>query len=54
MAATISPTGNMKAGWPTGAKSLWASGDRLSIIFQPHDCPPEMEDFFDTMGIMAG
>ena len=23
------------------------------IIFQLHDCPPEMEDFFDTMGIMA-
>ena len=24
------------------------------IIFQLHDCPPEMEDSFDTMGIMAG
>ena len=23
------------------------------IIFQLHDCPPEMEDFFDTMGIMV-
>jgi len=23
------------------------------IIFQIHDCPPEMEDFFDTMGIMV-
>jgi len=23
------------------------------IIFQLHDCPPEMEDFFDTMGMMV-
>ena len=23
------------------------------IIFQLHDCPPEMEDFFDTMGLMV-
>ena len=24
------------------------------IIFQLHDCPPEMEDMLDTMGIMVG
>ena len=23
------------------------------IIFQLHDCPPETEDLFDTMGIMV-
>jgi len=23
------------------------------IVFQLHDCPPAMEDFFDTMGIMV-
>jgi methylmalonyl-CoA/ethylmalonyl-CoA epimerase len=24
------------------------------IVFQLHDCPPEMEDFFDTMGMVVG
>jgi hypothetical protein len=24
------------------------------IVFQLHDCPPEMEDFLDTMGMMVG
>ncbi len=24
------------------------------IVFQLHDCPPEMEDILDTMGIMVG
>ena len=24
------------------------------IVFQLHDCPPEMEDMLDTMGIMVG
>jgi len=28
-------------------------GKTGGIIFQLHDCPPEMEDFFDTMGIMV-
>lgn len=24
------------------------------VVFQLHDCPPEMEGFFDTMGMMIG
>ena len=51
-----------KAGINIIGRSEYKNGVRMvfldpkqtgGIIFQLHDCPPEMEDFFDTMGIMV-
>ena len=51
-----------KAGIGVVGHSQYKNGVRMTfldpaktggIIFQLHDCPPEMEDFFDTMGIMV-
>jgi len=41
--------------YKNGVRMAFLDPDKTGgIIFQLHDCPPEMEDFFDTMGIMVG
>lgn len=39
--------------YTTGVRMTFFDTDKIGgVIFQLHDCPPEYEDQFDTMGIM--
>lgn len=41
--------------YKNGVRMAFLDPDKTGgVVFQLHDCPPEMEDFLDTMGMMVG
>jgi catechol 2,3-dioxygenase-like lactoylglutathione lyase family enzyme len=59
--ATVAEMGNKGIG--VIGRSEYKNGVRMAfldpaatggVVFQLHDCPPEMEDMLDTMGLMVG